>query len=78
MDGSHRENPTENRLYLFISGGLREAPKPYDFNAVTGALDNANALARKEPGKKTHNIRIPSASKIERLYWIDPSKLEED
>jgi putative DNA primase/helicase len=54
---------------------LHEATKGYDFNRVLTALENGGALAKKEPGKKSANHRIPSGG-TERLYWIDPIKLE--
>ncbi|MGF6610640.1 putative DNA primase/helicase [Paraburkholderia sp. WSM4175] len=64
----------ERRLYLFTSGGLREATKGNDFNRALRALDEAGAIADRgkvEIAKVTHT---PERKK--RLYHIDPSAIE--
>ena len=70
-DGGHR-------LYLFTSGGLREATKGYDLTRVTKALQQAGALAAKGAnGKTALTTRVPGGD-TPRLYHIDHSALVSD
>ncbi|WP_227875315.1 DUF927 domain-containing protein [Paraburkholderia dokdonensis] len=64
------------RLYLFTSGGLREATKGYDLARVTAALERAGALADTDCGKRSKTTRTPDG-RTPRLYHIDPEKLTE-
>lgn len=63
------------RLYLFNRPGLEEAAKGYDLARIGRALDEAGAIAKKEPGKLQHRRSLPDGSRPP-LYWIDPTKLE--
>ncbi|WP_306172543.1 DUF927 domain-containing protein [Burkholderia cenocepacia] len=70
----------ERRLYLFTSGGLREATKGHDFSRALGALDQAKAIAARDAGdkgKRSKKTRIPGGDSIS-LYHIDRSVLGED
>jgi putative DNA primase/helicase len=68
--------PTANepRLYLFTTGGLREATIGFDFPRVLKALDDVFAFAKKGPKQKSFPTRTPT-SHVTRLYWINPEKL---
>lgn len=66
----------ERRLYLFTSGGLREAIKGYDLTRVTAALSKAGALDS-EAGRHAKSTRTPDGRRA-KLYHIDPEKLTED
>lgn len=71
----------ERRLYLFTSGGLREAAKGYDFTRVLRALDEAGAISDRDAGgngKRTKKTRIHGAKDPLPLYHIDRSQLEGD
>ncbi|NML99637.1 DUF927 domain-containing protein [Paraburkholderia sp. RP-4-7] len=63
------------RLYLFTSGGLREATKGYDMSRVTAALAKADALDS-ESGRHTKSTRTPDGRKT-KLYHVNPEKLTE-
>lgn len=64
------------RLYLFTSGGLREATKGYDLARVLTALDQAGAL-ESESGRKTKTTRTPDGRRP-KLYHVDPELLAGD
>jgi len=61
-------------IYLFTSGGLREATTGYDQKRVIRALDEASAFARKGNSKTALSTRTPDG-RTPRLYHIDPDKL---
>lgn len=63
-------------VYLFTSGGLREATAGYDQKRVIRALDEAGAFARKGNSKTALSTRTPDG-RTPRLYHIDPDKLGE-
>ncbi len=63
------------RLYLFTSGGLREATKGYDLMRVLTALDQVGALADADTGRRSKTTRTPTGTP--RLYHIDPAKLDD-
>lgn len=65
------------RLYLFTSGGLREATKGYDLMRVLAALDKAKALAATDLDKRSKKTRDPSGRAIS-LYHVDPDALTGD
>ncbi|CAG4908380.1 DUF927 domain-containing protein [Paraburkholderia saeva] len=65
------------RLYLFTSGGLREAAKGYDMSRVLLALDKAQALAATDHGKRSKKVRDPSGRPVS-LYHVDPEALTGD
>lgn len=69
------EDSPSGRLYLFNRPGLEDAAKGYDLGRVVLALDSAGAIAKREPGRAQATKRLPSGRK-EKLYWIDPAKLE--
>jgi putative DNA primase/helicase len=64
-----------SRLYLFTSGGLREATKGFDFNRAIKALDEADAFTEKgADGRRARSWRVPDGRVI-KMYAIDPAKL---
>lgn len=64
-------------VYLFTSGGLREAAAGYDIKRVIKALDSVGAFAQKGAnGKTALSTRTPDG-RTPRLYYIDPDKLGE-
>jgi putative DNA primase/helicase len=65
------------RLYLFTSGGLREATKGHDLSRVLLALEKAKALAAMDHGKRSKKVRDPSGRPVS-LYHIDPETLTGD
>ncbi|CAN0624349.1 putative DNA primase/helicase [Burkholderia multivorans] len=65
----------DRRLFLFTSGGLRDATKGYDLTRVTAALDKAGAL-ESESGRHTKSTRTPDGRKP-KLYHVDAEKLTE-
>ncbi|WP_322095147.1 DUF927 domain-containing protein [Paraburkholderia bannensis] len=65
------------RLYLFTSGGLREATKGYDLMRVLAALDKAKALAATDLDKRSKKTRDPTGRAVS-LYHIDPDALTSD
>lgn len=62
------------RLYLFTSGGLREATKGYDLARVLTALEQAGALTDADHGKRSKKVREPGGRPVS-LYHINPDKL---
>lgn len=67
----------DRRLYLFTSGGLREATKGFDLLRVTAALSKAGALAETDQDKRSKKTRDPSGRAVS-LYHIDPDALTVD
>ena len=65
------------RLYLFTSGGLREATKGYDLMRVLAALDKAKALAATDLDKRSKKTRDPYGRAVS-LYHVDPDALTGD
>src|SRR5690606_25473628 len=63
-------------IYLFTSGGLREATAGYDQKRVIKTLDDAGAFAKKGNSKTALSTRTPDG-RTPRLYHIDPDKLSE-
>ncbi|CAE6816687.1 hypothetical protein R69658_05659 [Paraburkholderia aspalathi] len=63
------------RLYLFTSGGLKEATKGFDISRVTDALEKAGAL-EKEAGRRAKTTRTPDG-RLSKLYHIDAGRLTE-
>lgn len=64
-------------VYLFTSGGLREATTGYDIKRVIKALDSVGAFAQKGAnGKTALSTRTPDG-RTPRLYHIYPDKLGE-
>lgn len=64
----------DRRLYLFTSGGLKEATKGYDLMRVLAALDKAKALAATDLDKRSKKTRDPTGRAVS-LYHIDPDAL---
>jgi len=62
------------RLYLFTSGGLREAAKGQDLLRVLAALEKAKALAATDIDKRSKKTRDPTGRAVP-LYHIDPDAL---
>jgi putative DNA primase/helicase len=65
----------DKRLYLFTSGGLKEAAKGYDMSRVGAALEKAGAL-ESEAGRRAKTTRTPDG-RLSKLYHIDAGKLTE-
>jgi putative DNA primase/helicase len=68
------DDSSGSRIYLFTSGGLREATKGFDFKRVIQALDEAGAFAKVGANQKSLTTRIPEGG-CKDLYYIDPTKL---
>jgi putative DNA primase/helicase len=68
------DDSSDSRIYLFTSGGLREATKGFDFKRVLEALDEARAFAKTGATQKTVTTRVPEGG-VKDLYHIDPAKL---
>jgi putative DNA primase/helicase len=64
------------RLYLFTSGGLREATKGHDFNRALKALDDAGAIVNQAPARKDQQSRTPDGHR-KWFYHVNPAHLEE-
>jgi putative DNA primase/helicase len=62
------------RLFLFTSGGLRDAVKGYDLDRALKALGSAQAIVATDPGRSSKTTRTPDG-RTPRLYHIDPDKL---
>jgi putative DNA primase/helicase len=62
------------RIYLFTKTGLKEATKGHDFEQVREALKGAGAFFKVGQDGPATPARTPHGT--ERLYYIDPSKLE--
>ncbi|WP_245621136.1 DUF927 domain-containing protein [Paraburkholderia ferrariae] len=62
------------RLFLFTSGGLREAIKGHDLERTLKALETAGAIAATDPGRRSKTTRTPDG-RTPRLYHLDPDKL---
>lgn len=67
----------DRRLYLFTSGGLKEATRGYDLMRVLAALDKAKALAATDLDKRSKKTRDPTGRAVS-LYHIDPDALTGD
>lgn len=67
----------DRRLYLFTSGGLKEAAKGYDLMRVLTALDKAKALAATDLDRRSKKTRDPTGRAVS-LYHIDPDALAGD
>lgn len=65
------------RIYLFTSGGLRDATAGHDFKRVITVLNDAGAILKKEEkkGEKRYTFPAWTPEGTKRLYWIDPQKL---
>jgi putative DNA primase/helicase len=68
------DDSSGSRIYLFTSGGLREATKAFDFKRVLQALEEAGAFAKVGATQKTVTTRVPEGG-TKALYHIDPAKL---
>ncbi|MBV2181605.1 MAG: DUF927 domain-containing protein [Castellaniella sp.] len=64
----------DGRLYLFTSGGLKDATKGYDLGRVLDALDVAGAIPERDTGKRSKKARAAGGRPVS-LYHIDPEKL---
>ena len=64
----------ESRLYLFTSGGLKDATRGYDMGRVLDALDEAGAISEREIGKRSKKARAAGGRPVS-LYHVDPEKL---
>ncbi|WP_233863025.1 DUF927 domain-containing protein [Paraburkholderia adhaesiva] len=71
--GWWKQDDGERRLYLFTSGGLREATKGYDFNRVLRAIDEAKAFTDKGKAEVAKVTHTPEGKK--RLYHVAPDAL---
>jgi putative DNA primase/helicase len=69
------EDSPSGRLYLFNRPGLEDAAKGYDLSRVVLALDSVGAVAKKDTGKHQALKRLPDGTR-QRLYFIDPAKLD--
>ena len=63
------------RIYLFTSGGLREASRGFDFRRVLEALEEAGAFAKSGTTQKSIPTRVPEGG-VKALYYVDPAKLQ--
>lgn len=68
------DDSNDSRIYLFTSGGLREATKGHDFKRVLLALEESGAFAKTSATQKSVPTRVPEGG-IKHLYYIDPAKL---
>src|SRR5690606_2114626 len=59
--------------YLFTSGGLKEAVKPYGIPRAIAALDRADAFIKKGANAASVSTRLPDG-RTPRLYHINPEK----
>jgi putative DNA primase/helicase len=75
--GYWKQDGDDRRLFLFTSGGFREATKGYDLARAIRALDEAGAIAARDYGKASKKVRIPEGRPVS-LYHIDPEKLGGD
>lgn len=64
----------EGRVYLFTSGGLREAVQGFDFTRALDALDDAGWIAERDTGKRTKKTRV--GGRPQNLYAITPHDAE--
>jgi putative DNA primase/helicase len=64
------------RIYLVLTGGLREITRGFDFNRVLRALDQAGALVNKGANQSSKTVRIPNCAGYARVFYIDPEKLQ--
>jgi len=64
-------------IYLFTSGGLREATAGYDMKRVIKALDDAGAFSQKGANGKTALATRTGADGVKKLYHLDAIKLQE-
>jgi len=71
------EDSGNKRVYLFTSGGLREATSGFDRNRVLRALDDAGAFTVKGSNGEKAKKRNPPHGKPTKFYHIDPEKLEQ-
>lgn len=72
--GYWQDTPS-GRLYLFNRPGLEEAAQGYDLNRTVMALDSVGAIVQRDTGKHQALKRLPDGGR-QRLYFIDPAKLE--
>jgi putative DNA primase/helicase len=67
----------DGRVYLFTSGGLREATNGYDFARVLAALDAAGwIVARDDSGRARSRTVDVGGGRKPRLYWIMPEEID--
>ncbi len=64
-------------IYLFTSGGLREATKGYDIKRAIKALDSVGAFAQKGANGKTALATRTAGEGVKKLYYLDATKLQE-
>jgi putative DNA primase/helicase len=66
------------RIYLFTSGGLREATKGHDFPRVLQTLTEVEAFTEidSNDNRKAKKVRLPDGGSG-RLYHIDPAKVRD-
>lgn len=76
LAGYWEEHPIHGRLYLFTSGGLREAIPGFERGRVIKALQTAGAIARKDSGRNQTTSTLPDSTKA-KLYCINPAQLQE-
>ncbi|SDM52818.1 putative DNA primase/helicase [Oryzisolibacter propanilivorax] len=62
-------------VYLFTSGGLREAAQGYDLARVLAALDTAGAFAKRGANGKTAATTRTPDGRTPRLYHVQPDRL---
>lgn len=68
-------NSDDSRIYLFTSGGLREATRGIEFSRVLKTLEEAGAFYKTGAKEKSSPTRTPDG-RVTRLFWINPAKLE--
>jgi hypothetical protein len=67
----------DRRIFLFTSDALAEAAKGYDIHHISAALKAAGALFKIGGDAKHLAVLTRTPHKaFERLYYIDPEKLE--
>ena len=58
----------DGRVYMFTSGGLKEATQGYDFRRLLTALEEGRFFYRTESDKRAATIRTSAG--ISKLYFI--------
>jgi putative DNA primase/helicase len=63
---------TNGRIYAFSSLALREAGGNFDFGRILDALESAEWIVKRDPGKRSKKTSLPGGGKMN-LYWIRPN-----
>jgi uncharacterized protein (DUF927 family) len=69
------DDSSGQRIYLVLTGGLREITRGFDFNRVLRALEQAGAFVKKGANNTSISVRVPGGG-YARVFYIDPEKLQ--